>query len=286
MRPSKTGLMLLSTPSITSNIASTSASLYAVVVEEEAETNMPSSYCFDEKPNAPQSKDAMQRSPHQARGMSKPTPSVESLSTFHFPPKAKLKKRHTFAQVTRHKLQKEQIQPCPGTYVEQATVTHPLSKVQEPRASVLQFSSYKGNSSWLNRKTKLLGVSTIDNAPPPLPERHDAVPKSPAPVLRIGSPMLLCPWTLKEKDDPQEKHCPRYMTTTSRLPNSASASSAPDIDKPQPTSPPKWILHRRSSRSTSISTSLSMYSQSSCALDSTSTTREVLHIAPTVQRQL
>jgi len=123
MRPSKTGLMLLSTPSITSNIASTSASLYAAVVEEEAETNMPSSYCFDEKPNAPQSKDAIQRSPHQARGMSKPTPSVEFFSTFHFPPKAKLKKRHTFAQVTRHKLQKEQIQP---SVVEQNQMVEPL----------------------------------------------------------------------------------------------------------------------------------------------------------------
>ena len=86
MRPSKTGLMLLSTPSTASNIASTSASTCTAVVEEEVETDMPSSHCFVEKPNAPQPKDDIQRSPRDARGLSEPPLLVEYVSDFFFPP--------------------------------------------------------------------------------------------------------------------------------------------------------------------------------------------------------
>ena len=145
-------------------------------------------------------------------------------------------------------------------------MAHPLSKAQEPRASVLQLPSYKRNSLWLNRKTKLLGASTIDNAPP-LPERGDAMPRSPVPVLRIGSPMLLLPMDTQRRRTTHRRSIAQdlWQHPVVVVPNSSSVSSASDIDKPRSTSPLKRILHRRSSRPTSIATSLSMYSQSGCA---------------------
>lgn len=188
------------------------------------------------------------------------------LTFFLSSPIAKLKKRHTFAEATQRKPQKEQIQPHPGAYIEQASVKYPLSKASGPMTSVLQLSNYKRNSLWLNRKTKLLGASTTDNAPL-LPERRDIMPKSPAPVLRIGSPMLLMPMDAQRQRTIHRRSIAQSPGQHPVVvdPSSASASSVPDVAKPRPTSSLKRISHRRSPPSASIATSFSMYSQSSGA---------------------
>ncbi|KIM38350.1 hypothetical protein M413DRAFT_30190 [Hebeloma cylindrosporum] len=83
---------------------STSPSQCATVHEEEVQipTITRTSYCLVNQPSVPRPRE------------------VVPLET-----PAKLQKRHTFVEATRRKSQKEQIQPRPGTYVEQASENTP-----------------------------------------------------------------------------------------------------------------------------------------------------------------